>query len=104
MEIVVIWSDAAITELHDIYDYYNNKASWSIAESIVNAIVDQTLLLEQAPHIGQHEEILAHLNKEIRYVLSGNYKIVYLIEKNIVTIATVFDCRQNPKKLKGKYV
>lgn len=99
MEIVVIWSDTAIAELQDIYNYYYYKVSERIADNLANAIVDQTILLEQTPQMGQPEEMLAHLQKEIRYLVNGNYKIVYLIDENIVTIATIFDCRQNPIKL-----
>lgn len=104
MEIVVIWSDSAIEELHDIYAYFSQKAGKKIADKITNAIVDLSIMLEESPQIGQTEEILSHLNKEIRYLISGNYKIVYLVDGNIITIATVFDCRQDPHKLKSKNV
>jgi toxin ParE1/3/4 len=99
MEIVVIWSDSAIEELHNIYSYYYQIASKRVADKLSNALVDKTLLLEQTPRIGQAEEMLAHLQKEIRYLVCQNYKIVYWIDENIVTIATIFDCRQNPIKL-----
>lgn len=102
MEIVVIWSDAAIAELRDIYDYYFFKASKKVADKLANAIVDQTILLEQTPQMGQPEEMLMHLQKDIRYLLHRHYKIVYWREENIISIATIFDCRQNPKKLKIK--
>jgi toxin ParE1/3/4 len=102
MEIVVVWSDVAIEELRSIYDYLYFQASKRVADKISNAIVDKTLLLEQTPRVGQKEEMLAHLNKEIRYLIEGNYKIVYWIDENLVSIATVFDCRQNPHKLKSK--
>jgi toxin ParE1/3/4 len=102
MEIVVVWSDSAIEELRSIYDYLYFQASKRVADKISNAIVDKTILLEQTPHAGQKEDLLMHLNKEMRYLVEGNYKIVYWIDENIVSIATVFDCRQNPKKLKSK--
>jgi len=102
MEIVVLWSDAAIEELRAIYDYLFFKAGKQIADKISNTIVDKTLLLEQSPRIGQKEEMLAISNKEIRYLIEGNYKIVYWIDQDIISIATVFDYRQNPLKLKRK--
>lgn len=104
MEIVVIWSDSAIQDLRNIYDYLYFQASKRIAENISNAIVDKTILLEQTPRIGQKEELLVHLNKEIRYLIEGNYKIVYWIDENLISIATVFDCRQDPNKLKRKNI
>jgi len=100
MGIIVLWSDSAIDELQDIYDYYKLKTNKQIAEKISNAIIDQTILLEDNPYMGKKEEILKDKYKKLRYLIEGNYKIVYLIENEIVTIATVFDCRQNPKKLK----
>jgi len=104
MEIIVIWSDSAIDELREIYDYYYYKAGKNVADKLTNTIVDRSLDLEKTPRIGQIEELLTHLQKEIRYLVSGNYKIVYLIDENLITIATVFDCRQNPVKLKNKNV
>ena len=100
MGIVVLWSDSAIDELQEIYDYFKLKANKKIADKISNAIIDKTIMLEENPRMGQREEILKHKYDEIRYLVEGNYKIVYLIIDKIVTIATVFDCRQNPKKLK----
>ena len=102
MEIVVVWSDTAIEELRSIYDYLYFQVSKRVADKISNAIVDKTLLLEQTPRVGQKEEMLAYLNKEIRYLIVGNYKIVYWIDENLVSVATVFDCRQNPQKLRIK--
>jgi toxin ParE1/3/4 len=102
MEIIVVWSDSAIEELRNIYEYYYSKASKRVADKITNSIVDKTIMLEITPRMGQKEELLAHFKQEIRYLVQGNYKIVYFIEENIVSIATVFDCRQDPIKLKIK--
>jgi len=104
MEIVVVWSDGAIEELRTIYDYLYFNVSKKVADKISNAIVDKTLLLEQSPRVGQKEELLVHLNKEIRYLIEGNYKIVYWIDDEIISIASVFDCRMNPKEIKRKTI
>jgi len=102
VEIIVVWSDSAIEELRNIYEFYYSKASKRVADKITNSIVDKTIILEITPRMGKKEELLAHFKQEIRYLVQGNYKIVYFIEENIVSIATVFDCRQNPIKLKIK--
>lgn len=104
MEIIVVWSDSAIQELRDIYDYFSHKAGKKVADNITNAIVDLTISLEKTPKLGQIEEMLTTYDREIRYLIDGNYKIVYLFEENFTTIATIFDCRQNPKKLKQKKI
>ena len=38
--------------------------------------------------------------EDFRCLVEGNYKIIYWKEDEIITIASVFDCRQNPKKMK----
>ncbi len=100
MEIVVFWTDSAIEELRSIYEYYCFKAGKTVADKITNSIVDKTILLEVTPQMGQKEELLSHFKKEIRYLVDGNYKIVYWVDNNLVSILTVFDCRQNPEKLR----
>lgn len=104
MEVIVLWTDAAIEDLQGIHDYLYSVASLKIANKITNSIVDKTLLLEKNPKIGQIEELFKHRKEEIRYIVDGNYKIVYLINDNKVIVATVFDCRQNPSKLENKKI
>ena len=56
--------------------------------------------LKQYPQLGRVEEALSHLNQGHRYLLEGNYKIIYrLINPNILAITDIFDTRQNPDKL-----
>ena len=42
------------------------------------------------------------LEKEYRYILSGNYKIIYKVEDSYIIITDVFDARQNPSKMIGE--
>jgi len=102
MEIIVLWSDSAVSELQSLHDYYLTTASSKIAKKIVNSIVNKSLLLSKNPRIGQIEELLKHRKEEIRYLDDGNYKIVYKIEGQTVLIASVFDCRQDPMMLVKK--
>lgn len=104
MEVIVIWTESAIAELQNIHDYFAEKAGGSVANKITDTIVDRSLMLEQAPRAGQVEELLKHCIVEVRYLVEGNYKIVYMIDKQLVVILTVFDCRQNPSKLKKKRI
>lgn len=99
MEMIILWSDTAIEDLQGIHDYLKVSAGLKVANKIVNTLVDRTLLLENNPRIGQTEELLKHKKEEIRYLVDSNYKIVYFIDENYLIIATVFDCRQDPKKL-----
>ncbi|MBC7388495.1 MAG: type II toxin-antitoxin system RelE/ParE family toxin [Opitutaceae bacterium] len=96
MDLKVSWSKSAIEQLETIFDYYKNKANERIAKEIVKRIVDKTLLLETQPRIGPQEELLRSRKFEYRYLLEGNYKIIYWVDEPFIKIATVFDCRRNP--------
>lgn len=102
MELEVFWSEFAKIKLEDIFDYYKNKASLKIAKEIVSGIISQTIGLDKMPEIGQIEEILKDDEREFRYLVYTNYKIVYYVNSKThkVVIANVFDTRQNPNKLK----
>lgn len=100
MDLTVFWTDIALERLEYIFDYYKNKASDKVAKELVKRIVDKTILLETQPNIGQVEELLQDRKNKYRYLVEGNYKIIYWVEKPFVKIATVFDCRQNPVKMR----
>ncbi len=99
MEIKIVWTDFAVEKLSEIFQYYKEVAGADKSQQIVNLIIEKTIYLEKHPAIGVKEELLNKRKKEFRYIVQGNYKIVYWIELNIITIATVFDTRQNPKNL-----
>jgi toxin ParE1/3/4 len=46
------------------------------------------------------ELLLSKRQFEYRYLVEGNYKIIYWIETDFIKIAAVFDRRQNEKKIK----
>ena len=102
MELEVFWTHFAEEKLFDIFEYYKHKAGRRIAQKIVYGIVDESILLEKNPYLGQFEELLEDRFEEYRYLVYENYKIIYWIDNknNMVVIAHVFDTRQNPIKLK----
>lgn len=100
MGIEIRWTATAISNLEDIFYYYRLKVNIALAHKIVTSVIESTILLEEQPTMGQFEPLLVDRNKGYRYVLSGNYKIIYWPEDLIIWIASVFDTRQNPKKLK----
>jgi toxin ParE1/3/4 len=101
MDLKVFWTDTAIEKLEDIFNYYKNNVTIQVGRTIVDSIVDSTKILKIQPKIGQVEELLKNRTKEYRYLIYKNYKIIYWIEKSNIKISTVFDCRQNPKKIKN---
>ncbi len=99
MEVKVLWSDTAISKIQEIFDYYEFKASTTVAKKIVKGIVKKTLLLESNPLIGVKEPLITDRPFEYLFILENNYKIIYRFNSNIVRIVSVFDCRKNPKKI-----
>lgn len=99
MELKVFWSDTAQYQLEDIFDFLKHTANTIVAKKIVNKIIDKSFLLENSPQIGQIEELLKHRKFQYRYIVEGNYKIIYFIDEKLIIIASVFDTRMNPKKL-----
>jgi toxin ParE1/3/4 len=96
----IIWTNFAIAELKRIYLYYRMVAGDSVAEKIRKSIFSATKPLIKQPLIGVIEENLIELKQTHRYLIVGNYKIVYRVIENNIFITDVFDCRQNPVKMK----
>jgi len=95
----VFWTKFALDKLHDIYDYYKVNVSVLIANNIKESILFSTHQLELQPLSGTPEVLLQHLNQGHRYIIRGNYKIIYKIQTKKIYITDVFDTRQNPIKI-----
>jgi toxin ParE1/3/4 len=102
MTLKIIWSEFAETQLDEIYEYYEKKASQEVAKKLVRGIISEPKKLIKTPLIGQEEELLKHRETEYRYLVFKNYKLIYSVdtENGFIKIADVFDTRQNPPKLK----
>ena len=96
---LIIWTKPAKKDLRKIFNYFKLKVSINLARKITNSILAKTSILE-THNIGVKEQVLAQLQQEHRYIIEGNYKIIYLIKDSAVYITHVFDSRQNPDKLK----
>ena len=97
----ILWTDFAIIQLKDIFDYHITKASSSIAQKLIQKIIDATIILENNPKSGRKEDLLNNRIQEFRFIFVKNYKVIYWIdyEFNIINISMVFDTRQNPTKI-----
>ncbi len=95
----IIWTDFAIENLKVIFDFYSIKANKKVAHKIRIQILTATKQIINHPTSGQNEIHLQKLEKDFRYVVSGNYKIIYKVEDGQIIISDVFDTRQNPDKM-----
>ena len=98
----IIWTNFAISELKNIYLYYRMVATNKVADKIRKSVFDATRPLIKDPLIGAVEENLESLKQGHRYLVEGNYKIIYRVIQNNIYITDVFDCRQNPQKMKRR--
>ena len=96
----IIWTLPAKFRLKEIYVYYKHNTSVSVAKKLKKEIFETTGSLKHHPEIGQIEALLKRKKFEYKYLVKGNYKIIYRIEKEEIYIIDVFDCRQNPQKIK----
>ena len=95
----IIWTSFAIENLKAIFDFYAIKASNKVAHNIRRQILQTTKQLINHPNSDQIELHLEKLDQEYRYVLTGNYKIIYKIKETQIIIIDIFDARQNPDKM-----
>jgi plasmid stabilization system protein ParE len=95
----VFWTKFALDSLKDIFTYYKDNANIKIANNIKNSILQSTRQLEFQPQSGAVETFLLHLNEEYRFIIRGNYKVIYKIQHKKLFITDVFDTRQNPAKI-----
>lgn len=95
----IIWTDFAIENLKSIFEYYITKANPKVAHTIRKQILDSAKQLIKNPESGQIEFYLEKLDLKHRYILTGNYKIIYRIVEHQIIINDVFDVRQNPIKM-----
>jgi toxin ParE1/3/4 len=98
----ILWSDLAKVQLREICNYYREVATAKVALSIRNKIYQKTRKLARFPELGQRENNPLVASLDYRYLVSGNYKIVYKIfrEQGTVVIAAIFDTRQDPNDLR----
>ncbi len=95
----VIWTDFASGMLLEIYQYYKEKAGPAVSKKIKSEIFAATKQLIKHPISGQIEINLERLNENHRYLVAGNYKIIYKEISEGVLITDVFDTRQDPIKI-----
>lgn len=92
-ETTVIWTTEALNDLLDIEEFLGTKA-----ESTIDRIIARTRQLENFPNSGQKQETTSR--QVYRYLIEGNYKIIYSHRPSKVFVHIVFDTRQDPGKLK----
>jgi len=92
----LIWSEEALTNLKGIIDYLESR--WTIKEikKFAQLLDKQLKLIEDNPYLFAKSDKSEEMRKS---VLSRQTTIYYRIINYEIHIITLFDNRQNPKKL-----
>lgn len=97
MKIVV--TGPASDDINEIYGYYLQKVNLKTAKQEKDKIIKRFKILKNFPLSGQVEGNEKFKGSEIRYLVQGNFKIVYKVEEDTVIILAVFNTSQNPDKM-----
>ena len=96
----IVWTAFAVSCLDEIHEFiFQESYSEKIANRLVSKLIrkiDQVALL---PKSGTIEPLLKHTNQGSRYLLEGNYKIIYQFTDEIIIVTDVFHTKQNPNKM-----
>jgi plasmid stabilization system protein ParE len=94
---ISVYAKRQLESIHKFLCNKNEKA----AVKTYNSILDGIYRLADFPQMAAIEPLLADFARTYRsLVIKNTYKVVYYIEGDVVYIATVIDCRQNPNKLR----
>jgi len=95
----IFWTEFASQSLFEIFHYYKDAAGVTVANRIKTRIFIATRQLSKQPESGQIEITLQRLNEGHRYLVCGNYKIIYKRIDHNILITDIFDTRQDPIKI-----
>jgi toxin ParE1/3/4 len=87
-------SKAAEADLEEIFLYWAERVSVSVAGRVIDAIVDRFRLLGEFPKAGRAAEEIA---KRVRCFPAGNYLIYYRTKRGFTDILHVFHGARDQK-------
>jgi len=96
------FSENAVEALKEIYNFLyskNERAATVIRNSILNEI--KRLLV--FPQMASIEPILKEESEMFRsLVIEPYYKVVYYVDRETIIVVDIWDCRQDPEKLRKR--
>ncbi len=98
MNQLVFWSESAFKDLDKIHDFIS-ISSESKANSLIRNILARTKQLETFPNSGGVYEYTNDSKRVYRYLVEGNYKIIYSVSPIKVYVEAVIDTRMNPESV-----
>ncbi|MEM9338881.1 MAG: type II toxin-antitoxin system RelE/ParE family toxin [Bacteroidota bacterium] len=95
----VDFTDPAEERLKKIYCRYPED----VANKVVEKILTRAETLSNLSNRGRIVEELRPLGQDHRFILEGNYKIIYIQKGDRVYVTDVFDMSQDPESIKVRH-
>jgi toxin ParE1/3/4 len=95
----VVWTETAISQLEAIYNYVA-QTSPEYALRLVDRLTGRSIQIAKFPFSGL--KVPEHELNEVRQVLQGSYRIIYLIkeaEKRVEVLAVIHTAREGLEPL-----
>jgi len=96
----VKFSIQAKNRLDSIYQYYVDTGLRKVGRTNRSKIISRTFILREYPFSGPVDEYAKSLGLDCRYLVEGDYKVIYSVQIDEVRILDIFDTRQDPEKMK----
>lgn len=93
------WVSTSRSDIKQIACFYT-PLSQPYTTKLIQLLMASIDLLETNSQLGFVEPLLESCPVCYRSLVVGYYKIIYWIDREIIYIAHIFDCRQSPDKLK----
>lgn len=91
----------AIRRLQQIFDYHHDVVGIRTARKMQTKIEDTIARLIVFPNMGIIEPELTGKPYLFRSIVAHhNFKVIYYVKDEVIYIFTIWDCRQNPEKMK----
>jgi addiction module RelE/StbE family toxin len=92
----IVWTAPAKLQLKSIFEYFNFRNKSKLYSLKLNTLIQTELKrVLQQPDLGKKTNSI-----DVRGLLIENYYIFYEINETHIIILSVWDTRQNPKRLK----
>ena len=91
MNTEVLWTERAKTRLKEILEYIskdNSDRALSFAQELVNVAE----CLSEQPSMGRM--VPEYQRRDIREIIHGNYRIIYLLGSGYIQVLTIRHCSQ----------
>jgi len=93
----VIWSSKSKKTFKKILEFYDERNGSNTYSLKLLADIEKIIsYLPENPEIG----IKTDIAETIKYLIKGDYKIIYDIQLQTIEILMIWDCRQDPEKFK----